>query len=260
MSFTGPGDFGLEVAKGTVAGHFAENKFARAPFGCQTTPTDIWDRADTGGTQQLWIAPTAARTHQIVSTDVGDAGGGIGARTVRVVGLTSWSTVEVSEDITMNGTTNVPTVNAYVIIHRMKVLTKGATDVNIGTITATADADTTITAQINAEKGQTQMSMYGIPSTQIAYMGNYYASFNKASGASASVLVQLLFNPEPDAELTNFMVRHTQGLTDTGTSGLDLPFNPPAKFPGPGILKVQCEATSADRDLSAGFDLILVNN
>lgn len=242
----------LDLAKGKVDGHFIVNKFGRNTD-IDTTLEDIWDG---GGT---WVAPTQARTHQIASTSASDADAGVGARTIQVYGLTDWDTSETSEVITLNGTTNVPTVNDYVIIHRMKVLTKGATNVNVGVITATADTDGTVTAQINIGEGQTQMAIYGIPSTQTAYMACYYASINKAN-ATGAVDIGLKYNPEPDAELTNFQVKHTQGLMSAGTSHIQQNFNLLNKFSGPGIFKMTGLGSTNNFDVSAGFDLIVVDN
>ena len=253
-------NFDLEVSKGNIAGHSAVNKFGRAPTGIQTTATDVWDRATAGVLQPIWVAPTQARIHQIVSGDANDTSGGTGARTIRIYGLTGWGAAEVSEDITMNGITNVATSNSYVIIHRMKVLTKGATAVNIGAITATADTDGTVTAQMNDGEGQTQMAIYGIPSTQIAYMSRYYGTINKSAGVVATVNFSLLVNPEPDVELTNFLIKNTRGLQSTGTSSDTWPFNSHFKIVGPAIIKVQGRASANDVEASAGFDLILVNN
>jgi hypothetical protein len=144
----------------------------------------------------------------------------------------------------MNGTSDVATANAYVIIHRMRVLTKGTLASNVGNITATADVDGTVTAQINADTGQTQMAIYGVPSIQTAYMSCFYASFNKAIGVSAAVDMTLLANPEPDVELTNFLVKATQGLLSTGTSHILHPYIPHFVFPFPDRRSSKCKATA----------------
>ena len=265
-----PADPMLEIPRGNVTGMTWVNKFGRAPDGVQTTSTDIWDRANATPTQQIWVAPTQARIHAIVSTsdEDSDTGGvvaqGDGARTIQVYGLTSWSTAETSEVITMDGTTAVNTSNSYVIVHRMKVLTKGghASGPNVGTITATAATDATVTAQINISEGQTQMAIYGIPSTQTLYMTQYYGSVHEAGlGSNAYVAdVTLKVNPEPDNELLNFLIKHTNGLVSTGTGIIRHSFDPYFKIAGPAIIKIQMIGSAADGDASVGFDGIIVTN
>lgn len=57
----------------------------------------------------LWVPPTQARVHNIVSTDANDNGTGTtGALTLRIFGLdTNYN--EINEDITLNGQTIVAT-------------------------------------------------------------------------------------------------------------------------------------------------------
>ena len=255
-------DFYFDVSAGRIVGHTAVNKFGRNTEIDSGDAADIWDFGTSTGGNVIWDAPTSAVTHNVASTSTDDDGApvGVGARTIQLYGLTDWDTAEVSEVITMNGTTNVVTANAYVIIHRIKVLTKGATNTNVGTITATAIAGGgLVTAQINPGQGQTQMAIYGIPSTQVAYMTHYYASANRAV-ATGVADISLLVNPEPNAELTNFLVKHTQGLQTTGTSYIHHEFQPYFRIAGPAIIKIQAASGTNDMDISAGFDLILVTN
>ena len=162
----------------------------------------------------------------------------------------------------MDGTNNVATDSSYVIIHRMKVLTKGGSPANVGVITATATAPsaTTVTARINIGQGQTHMAIYGIPSTHTLYLTDMYASTNKAVGAAGLVDITLWANPEPQTELTGFISKHTFGLMTVGTSTNPHPFNPPRPIPGPAILKVQAFSGTNDNDISAGFNGYLVAN
>jgi hypothetical protein len=255
-----PSNFSLSVPMGEIEGTTCVNKFGRAIAGVQTSATDIWDRADASETQSIWVAPTQAQLHYIRSTSESDDGpAGAGARTIDIYGLPTWGEREIIETVTINGTANVVTVSSFVIIHRMAVVTKGATSSNVGVIIASATVDGTVTAEINAGEGQTQMAIYGVPSIQDAYLTQYYASVNKSGGSVGTVNFRLLTNPEPDAQLTNFIIKHVIGTQSTGSSHFSHPFNPYKKFPGPCIIKIQGISNNADLEGSAGFDVILVD-
>ena len=249
----------LRVPAGRMIGFGVVNKFGHAHAGIQTTITDIWDRADATPTQQTWVAPTQARVHTIVSTSDLDQPGSGGGATMKVFGLTDWDTKEASETVTLDGTGIVTTANSYVIIHRMRIVTKGATNVNVGTITATAVTDATVTAQIGVGNGQTLMAIYGIPSVQCAYVTRYYGSVNKAQGAAAAIEFEFMVNPTPKTELLNYLVKNTRGVQSTGNSDSTWVWSPYYKIDGPAILKIRGTASAADIDGSAGFDLILVD-
>jgi len=248
------GDYAFEVARGNVNGVSSVQKFGRNQDIGSGTQEDIWDGGAT------WVAPTQARIHQIASTSTSDDGApaGVGARTIQVYGLTSWATKEVSEVITMNGTTNVPTVNSYVIIHRMKVLTKGATDVNVGVITATADTDSTVTARMEIGWGQSQMAIYGVPSIQTAYIFRFYSNVLKAAG-TVEVDNILLVNPEPDAELINFITKHTFSNSNVAMN-TQIQLKTAKVFAGPCIIKMAAIPDAGSTDVGAGFDLYLEDN
>lgn len=255
------GDPMLDIARGLVTGVSHVNKFGATSNADSGVVTDLWDGANPTDDIDIWVAPTQARTHQIVSTSTDDDGSpvGVGARTIRVYGLKTWSSAETTEDITMNGTTNVPTANTYVIIHRLEVLTKGATSENVGVITATADTDSTVTAQIKVGHGQTEMAIYGIPDTKVAYCTGYYASLIKNASA-VNAEINLVFNQEPNNELLNFIIKHDMGLESTGTSYARQVFSPYLKLAGPGIVKIEANTDAANITVSGGFDLILVDN
>jgi hypothetical protein len=252
----------LEAAQGKITGVAALNKFGQAPDGVQTTATDVGARADATPTQQIWLAPTAARVHAIVSSSTSDDGNpvGVGARTIRIYGLTSWTTAETSEDITLDGTTPVNTVNSYVIINRMKVLTSGATSINVGTITATAAVDGTVTALILAGKGQTQQAIFGLPSIQTLYLTTFDFSVHDPGTTAKAVDCFLLVNENPNVQTTNFLVKENGGANTGGTSQYTREFNPYYKIPGPAIVKMQAVSSAADTNCTATFDGYLITN
>ena len=240
----------------------AVNKFGAAPDGIQDVPTDIWDRANDTPTQSVWIAPTEARVHTLATTSAADALNGTGISSVKVYYLPDWDTVEATETVTGLNTTGIAMENSAVIIHRMKVIPQATTTAvggNHGTITATAADDATITAAILPNNGQTEMAIYGVPSTQTAYMYAWHAQIDKATGGVASADFRLRVNENPDVQLLAFLRKDDISVQSTGTNSRSKEFFPPNKFPGPCIIKVEAIASADDIDGEAGFDLILVN-
>jgi hypothetical protein len=254
----------VDAVLGRIPGVTSVGKFGRAPIGVQTTPTDIWDRADADATQSIWLAPTGARTHEIVSTSGDDASGGLGAHTVRIYGLTSWDAAPEVEDVVMTGLTPKATAKQWVIIHRMRVLpgAHGTSGPNVGTITATTVGQTvdTVTAAIRPTVGQTGMAIFGVPSGCHAIMLLYYTSTLR-TGGGATVLADLSIQvaEAPETFPSVFVEKHTDGVISSGTSALRHKFEIPRRYDGPCIIKLQASASVNDTDMSAGFDLLLID-
>lgn len=251
----------LEIPMGNVDGQAPLNKFGRTTNADSGVATDIWDRANAANNQPVWLAPTAARIHTIASTSANDNTGNTGANSVIISYLPDWNTQETTETVTGNLNAGIAMVNAAVIIHRMRVIPQAtSTTPNVGTITATAAGDATVTAQIEPGQGQTQMAIYGIPSTQTLYLTQFYGSILRANAATAFANFDLLFNPSPDINTLVFLIKHTLGSQTTGTNPYWHRFEPYNKFIGPGILKLRTTGNAADLDISGGFDGILVDN
>lgn len=250
-------DPGLEVALGNISGYGKVNKFGCALDCDNAVPTDIWDGADGATSTDVWVAPTQARLHDLASTNANDAAAGTGARTCEVYGLQDWDSAETSETVTLNGVSNVATANSYVIIHRIKCLTFGSGETNAGILTATAQTDGTVTAAVQAGKGQTLMAIYGVPSTQTVHLKKGWAKVLR-SGPSANVSGLLLVKERADQSDCGFVVKEQFSFTN------DDPWNPewdpPKSFSGPCVVKIQVESDTNNTVVPAGFDAYVVDN
>ena len=149
-------DYFSALALGKIPGRAGVDKFGESPGGLQTTATDVWDRADATPTQQIWLAPTAARIHTIASSSANDTTGGTGVNSVKIWYLPDWDTAEASETVTGNLNGGIAMENAAVMIHRKKTIPQATTTSvggNAGTITATAASDGTVTSAILPNSG-----------------------------------------------------------------------------------------------------------
>lgn len=185
-----------------------------------------------------------------------------GATVLHIYGLDS-SMLEQEEFIVLNGTSNVATVNTYYRIYRMH--TDGAAsrdDTNIGNLTATAQTDGTVTAQVNAGNGQTLMAIYTIPSNKTAFITQLKGSINR-NGAATGAMADLVLYEIPFASVDGAGRRLEEyfSLAIEGTSFATIKFKPYKKIDSNTDLIVQCEGvTDNNTDISAGFDLYLVDN
>lgn len=316
-----PTEYGLEVAAGRVPDTSIVHKFGRNPS--VSTQEDIWD---VGG---LWVPPTAARTHQIVSSSANDAGSVLSSGTIdtgsttqivdndatfssdgvaagdtvisdenyahatitgvtettltlstarhnrpfvagntyRVVTPTSTgaSIVHVKgldanmlaqdEFIVTNGQTNVPTVNTYYRINRMHLDGANGRVANIGNITATADTDGTVSAQISAGRGQTLMAIDTIPSNKVGFLHSWSTHINRSGGAGALADMSLLEVPFADVGGSGIRLEAWSGISVDAPDHED--FDPPLMIDPNTDLIVRCEGVSATGDVTARFELVL---
>jgi hypothetical protein len=124
----------MSVALGMVKDAFVGDRVG-VNTSVGTTTEDVWDYS--GGGQRTLL--TSAETMNIVSTDVNDTSAGTGARTITIVGLDE-NYNRITENVTLNGTSNVLTSKSYLRVGRMLVISAGSGLTNAGEITATASS------------------------------------------------------------------------------------------------------------------------
>ena len=251
------GDFHLEVALGNVSNYKAYNKFGHAPDCDAALVSDIWDGSDGLISTHVWVRPTQARVHAIVSTDAADKGtptAGTGLRTLLVQGLTSWDdTAETTEVVTMNGTTPVNTTNSWVIIYRMRGMTFGSLGTNVGIVTATAAVDATVTAAIQIGNAQTLMAIMGVPAQTRFTISNVH--MDMIGNASKSGVGRLMVETRLDTGVSGERVNREWNLQPTAR--YETHISPPMMIAGPAIIKLQIIVDTNNSAATGSFDGIL---
>jgi hypothetical protein len=167
--------FDLQVARNQISGHAEQNI-----FGYGTTPASagvfrtVWENMST----TEYVFPGSAVTMQLASDTAGDTA------TITIVGLDA-NYAPITENIVLNGTTNVPTTKQYLRINQMFVSVGSATN---PTGVVTLKNSTVTYAQINtgvfngttSSLGATQMAVFTVPAGYTFYGSRYgaYSSFN----------------------------------------------------------------------------------
>jgi hypothetical protein len=217
----------LQIARNQIMGHSTVNI-----YGYQTAVTSavipLWENATT------YSYPSSAITMNLAGTS-GDTA------KITIVGLDA-NYVQISETLTLNGATAVPTVNKYFRINSMVVSQGSATNPS-GAVTLKDVTNTTTYAQINAGVGRTQMAIYTVPAGYTLYLTRVdaYTSFNGnnanyvtyrnqsiSSNGVVTVTQQSPFTqfyhaqrvmPRPFAEKTDIQI---QCSTSTGTAAVSV--------------------------------------
>jgi hypothetical protein len=160
---------------------------------------------DTGmGLVSLWdfggryVFPPAASVMTVSSSSAADTAAGTGARTVLVTGLDS-SYAEISEVITLNGLTAVPTVNQFLRVFGLTVLTAGsggeaAGNLYIGTGVVTAGVPAVVYGHVRIGWGTSQMAQYTVPAGHTAYLLDLITSAI-SSAVNQNTLLSIMARP-----------------------------------------------------------------
>jgi len=173
------------IAEGDILNHTSLLKFGTRTSVLAGTQSTIWE----GPTALYTYLPTAQKLKVVSTNNTNDNAGGTGALTVTIVGLDeNW--LEVSEVVTMAGTTPVETANTYWRIFRAYVQTCGTSLTNTGTISVTNNAGTVTQAIINIGDGQTLMTLWTVPVGKVAYITQGTFSTNTNKGARVSLFVK----------------------------------------------------------------------
>ncbi|MCH8315291.1 MAG: hypothetical protein IIA64_04895 [Planctomycetes bacterium] len=126
-----PVDFQFELRRGNIPGFVAANHQGHADA-MGTTEQGVWGHTDDIGPAVIALYDTPAKV-KMASTSTDDDSGGTGALTVQLVGYDSSNGLQI-ETITLDGQTEVESVNVYKAVTFFIVLTSGTGNVNAGDI------------------------------------------------------------------------------------------------------------------------------
>jgi len=176
-------DFGLEVAAGRVVGHELLTVMGRNPS--QTSASGFVEISEFGNLTYL----DSAETMNIVSSSVNDTSAGTGMQTVICMGVDGTGAA-VSELVTMNGTSNVLTTQAFLRVNFLQAVTVGVGSGgwNDGAVTATADSAGTLQCQMRANSSRSTSSHYTVPLGRRLFVKQVEFNISRQSGGQEPVV------------------------------------------------------------------------
>ena len=183
--------FELQVARGQITWH--ETAFQ---FGINNTVGTSFETIWTASSVYSYLS--AASVLKISSASANDASAGTGARTLIISGLDA-NYNEISETVILNGQTAVNTVNSYLRVFSLKILTAGSGGSNAGIVyagtgTVTSGVPATVYAQIEIGYNDSAMAIWTVPAGYTAYVSSYSFTTN-SSTANNQVTGAVLIRP-----------------------------------------------------------------
>lgn len=252
----GTGDPALDLAAGAVDGFFVRNIFARIESAQLTTDETLW------GAGNLWVGPTVAQVHTLVSDDAADdAATGQGAHEVRVRGLLTWRDQDETEEIViMDGIVPVDTVNSYVVVNDLEITAHGTSATNVGNITLTAKVDATVQRIMHINEGKSLDSMIGFPESFTAFITGFTVSVLSKTAGNVTATLQSDRGEHLDLGPNSGTAIHIVGAASAGSSFVSHEFNPYIVIPGPALISMKVNCSSNNMDVAGGYDIIFARS
>jgi hypothetical protein len=239
--------YALEAARGKVAGVTVVNKFGRNPSATAAATEEVWD-----GSAAYVYPATALMTSISQTTNQAALTGG----EIEIQGLDAdWNAVTQTAALNGTNTTTVVTLDTPLIrCFRMRVLENVVTDSPVRVHNA---GETQDYAVISTGENQTQMAIFTTPAKTKAYVTGYYAAHNPTTGQTfTSNAIRLWARDNANGYAKQ--LKHIFGVPEDGH--FQHQFNPYYEFGEKTDIFITSSPVGADADISAGFDLYLVDD
>lgn len=203
-------DFLLAVKRGLVPDHSLLEKFGHNPdVDTGSDPEDIWN----GGGLYTGFPTGAAETIEIISSvPASDNPTGVGLRSVRLFGQLAG--IDQTEDVDVGDTS----IKLWNRMPRLRGLTAGSSDFNVGTITARHSSTTAnIFAVMPIGTNRTQIACFTVPAAKTLYLKLFDPRVVLSAGVAASATMAI-------------MIRENGSVWEQ-TQTLDLTVGGPAPLP-----------------------------
>lgn len=246
--------FDLQVARDQITNHSDVFQFG-INGSVPSTPGTIWNNATT------YAFPASASVMTVSSTSATDKGtptASTGARTVSIRGLDASYNV-ISETVTLNGQTAVNTVNSYLRISGMEVLTAGSGNTAVGTIYIGTGAVTTgtpanIYGQITIGYNTSTTAVWTVPAGYTAYVSSY--TFTSAYASATPVVCSGFFV----TYIGNVPIIEASARMNSGNA-FDRHFDTPLVVPEKTDIEMKCSASTGSVALMTGeMHIMLIAN
>ena len=165
--------FELQVSRGQISFHAPLNLFGNTTSLGSTAYGPLWEGLTGSGGSYAY--PASAVVMTLVSSSASDT-----AVVITVNGLDA-NYNQISENVALNGTSNVNTTKLFLRINNMQTYSGNA----VGAVTA-INGGTTY-AKITAGQADTQMSLYTVPAGYTFYQTYYQADTNTSVTSGAYV-------------------------------------------------------------------------
>lgn len=233
------GDLTLNIARGVVKGVSSNHKFGAAPAMSQNNTGTVWDVNDTLYPWHVWDSSGTVTIETANSADSGV--------TFTFQGLDSDFNYQ-SETVTLSSLVDVTSTNSWRRINRA-FIEDGVTS-NTGNITIKKQG--VVVARVNADKGQTLMTVYTIPNNKTGYLMQGTMTVQDGADANGNMFVRY-------GGQESFRVGHSFEVCGDGGQYM-YNFAVPIRLPEKTDIDVRATVRSNNARVTSAFDVILVDD
>lgn len=235
----------VNVSRGLVIGASRIQKTSYNPS-VGTSEESIWNES---GTTVGY--PASATVMTVSSSSTADTSAGTGARTITVQGLDADYNVQ-SETVILNGQSGVSTVNSYLRMNILTVITAGSGGKNagviyIGTGSISTGKPAVIYSSIAAGFNRSQQGFYTIPNGLTGYL--LRQSVTTDTAATQAFLYTRLFGG------LFTLVR----INEVGVSGFSREFKLPLALPAKTDIDLRALVPTGTGKITGAYEILLIS-